>query len=204
LLLVVGKVLVVKVVTNVGSGCVGVAGLTGGIARVCGELGVSARVHLSLVGSSLETLGDVIMILARTTTSDLRALKAGKSTITDPTLAVACESILSGKAIATGALVGLVAAVDLCVTLQVVLSNEALATVVALELTVTKMGLDVSTNVLLAAELLVASVKETGPLAIAVILGADELLNILRRDTSVLDASVDVESLQHSLTRRYC
>jgi len=82
--------------------------------------------------------------------------------------------------------VGLVTAVNLCVTLQVVLSNKALAAVVALELTVTKMGLDVSTNVLLAAELLVAPIEEAGPLAIAVILGTDELLDILRRDASVL------------------
>jgi hypothetical protein len=157
-----------------------------------------------LVGSSLETLRDVIMVLARTTTSDLRTLEAWKSTVTDSTLAVACESILSGEAVAAGALVGLVAAVDLCVTLEVVLSDEALAAVVALELAITEMGLDVGTNVLLAAELLVAPIEETGPLAIAVILGADEALNVLGRDASVLDASVDVESLQHSLTGRHC
>jgi hypothetical protein len=156
------------------------------------------------VGSSFETFRDVVMVLARTTASDLRTLEAGKSTVADPTLAVACESILSGKAIAAGALVGLVTTVNLCVTLQVVLSNEALAAVVALELAITEMGLDVGTDVLLAAELLVAPIEETGPLAIAVILGANEALDILGRDTSVLDASVDVESLQHSLTRRYC
>jgi hypothetical protein len=157
-----------------------------------------------LVSSSLETFGDVIVVLARASTSDLRTFKARKSAVTDSTLAVACESILSGKAIAAGALVGLVATVNLCVALQVVLSDEALAAVIALELAITKMGLDVGTDVLLAAELLVAPIEETGPLAIAVILGADEALDILGRDTGVLDASVDVESLQHSLTRRYC
>jgi hypothetical protein len=179
LLLVVGKVLVIKVITDIGCRCVGVAGLTGRRACVCCELGVSARVDLSLMGSSLETLRDIIVVFARATTSDLRALEAGKSTVTDSTLAVACESILSGETVAAGALVGLVTTVYLCVTLQVVLSDEALAAVVALELAITKMGLDVGTNVLLAAELLVAPIEETGPLAIAVILGADEALNIL-------------------------
>jgi hypothetical protein len=156
------------------------------------------------VGSSLKTLRDVIVVLARTTASDLRTLKARKSTVTDSTLTVASESILSSKTIAARALVGLVTTVNLCVTLQVVLSNETLAAVIALELAITEMGLDMGTNILLATELLVASIKETGPFAIAVVLGADELLNILRRDASVLNASVDVESLQHSLTRRYC
>ena len=93
---------------------------------------------------------------------------------------MASQGILSGKAVAARALVRLVATVNLCVTLEVMLSNEALAAVIALELAIAKMGLDVGTDVLLAPELLVASIKQTGPLAIAVILGADETLDILR------------------------
>ena len=76
-LLVVGKVLVVVVILNIGCRCAGVAGLASRRACVSGELGVSARVDLSLVGSPLETLRDVVVVLARTTTSDLRTLETG-------------------------------------------------------------------------------------------------------------------------------
>ena len=85
------------------------------------------------MSGSLKTLRDVVSILARTTTSDLRTFEAWESTIADTTLTVACEGILSGKAVAARALVRLVTTVNFGVTLQIVLSNEALATVVALE-----------------------------------------------------------------------
>ena len=132
------------------------------------------------MGGSLEALRNIVGVLARTTTSDLRTFKAWKGTVTDTTLTVARESVLSGKAVAARALVRLVTTVNLRVTLQIVLSNEALAAVVALELAIAKMGLDVGADVLLAAELLVAAIEETSPLAIAVILGANVALDFLR------------------------
>jgi len=132
------------------------------------------------VSSLLETLRDVVGVLAWATASSLRTLVTRESAVADSALTVASQGILSGKAVAARALVRLVATVNLCVTLEVMLSNKALAAVVALELAIAKMGLDVGTDVLLAAELLVAFIKQTGPLAIAVILGADETLDILR------------------------
>jgi hypothetical protein len=132
------------------------------------------------VSGLLETLRDVVGVLAWAAASGLRTLVTRESAVADSTLTVTGQGILSSKAVAARALVGLVATVNLCVTLEVMLSNEALAAVIALELAIAEVGLDVGTDVLLAAELLVASIKQTGPLAIAVILGADETLDILR------------------------
>jgi hypothetical protein len=64
-----------------------------------------------------------------------------ESTDTHAALAMARECILSSEACATWALVRLASGVDLCVTLEVVLSDKALAASVALVLTVTEMGL---------------------------------------------------------------
>jgi hypothetical protein len=53
---------------------------------------------------------------------------------------------------------------DLCVSLQIVLTNEALSAAVALELSVSKMCLDVGANVFPPAEHLATVLVEASPL----------------------------------------
>jgi hypothetical protein len=93
-------------------------------------------------------------------------LKTGKHTEAHSALAVAGEGILTSEAHAAGADVVLDARVDLCVALEVVLANEALAAVVALELAIAKVSLHVSANVLLPAEALVALGEHAGPFVV--------------------------------------
>ena len=77
---------------------------------------------------------------------------------------MAGKSILPRETCAAWALVRLVARMNLCMTLQVVLADKALATAIALELTISKMGLDMRANVLSPAKNLAAILIEACPL----------------------------------------
>lgn len=199
---VVRKVVVLKVVAGVGLRRVGVAVLASRRAGVGRVLGASAcGIHLALVGGLFEALRHVAVGLAGSAAADFAAaLVAWKCSFTDTALTVAGQGVLSGEAVATGALVRLVAAVDLRVALQVVLADKAFTAMIALELTVAEVSLDMSTNVLLAAKLLVAAVEKASPLAIAVVLRANVALDFLSTDASVFDTGVNVESLEHGFT----
>lgn len=77
-----------------------------------------------------------------------------------PALAMAGQRIVAREAVAARAGIGLDTAVDLGVALEVVLADEALAAVRALELAVTQVGLHVGLDVFLASEALVAGGEE--------------------------------------------
>ena len=79
---------------------------------------------------------------------------------------------------------------DLCVALQVVLANKALAASVALVLAVTEMCLDMRSDVLPSAKDLGAALVEASPLASGRILFADVLLDLFGRDAGKLVAGV--------------
>ena len=89
-------------------------------------------------------------------TLDLFLYYTLKSANTHPALAMPCQSIVPGEAVAASARVRFDPAVDLRVPLEVMLPNEALPAVIAAELSVTKMGLDMGFYVLLSAEFLIA------------------------------------------------
>lgn len=120
-----------------------------------------------------------------------------KATDTHTALSMAGERILSRKAGAAGAFVRLVARMNLCMSLQVVLANEAFAASVALKLTVSKMCLDVGSNVFSSAENLTTVKIKTSPFTSNRILFTDISLDFFRGNTSVLEACVNIEIVEH-------
>ena len=82
-------------------------------------------------------------MLLRPATLGLSSYGISESTDAHATLSVSCQRVLSRESSTTGTLVGLVASMDLRVTLEVVLSYEALAASIALVLPIAKMCLDV-------------------------------------------------------------
>jgi hypothetical protein len=99
-------------------------------------------------------------VLARASTLNDFLDYALEGTDAHPALAMTGQRIMAREAVATGTRVGLDTTVDLGVALEVVLANEALATVRALELAVPEMGLHVGLDVFFAAEALVAGGEE--------------------------------------------
>lgn len=103
---------------------------------------------------------------------------------------------MSSEASATRALVWLVAGVDLCVSLEIVLADEALSAAVALELAVTKMRLNVGANVFSSAEHLAAILVETCPLVGGGVLLADVPLDFFGSNARVLKAGINLEVVE--------
>jgi hypothetical protein len=85
---------------------------------------------------------------------------------------------------------------DLRVALQVMLSNKALATSIALVLTIAKMGLHVRSDVLSTSENFAATFEEAGPFASCCILLADVARDFFRCDTSVLVTRVNLKVIE--------
>ena len=92
------------------------------------------------------------------------------------------QGIVPSKAVTTQARVGLDAGMDLGVTLEVVLSNEAFLTRRAFELSIVEMCLYVGFDVLFTAKLLVAVLEDTYPLVVFGVWTLDVLLNIFESD----------------------
>jgi len=86
--------------------------------------------------------------------------------------------------------------VDLCVALQVMLANKALAASIALVLTIAKMGLNVRSDVFSSSEDLAATMVEAGPLASCGVLLADVTRNFFRCDASELEARVNLKVVE--------
>jgi hypothetical protein len=113
-----------------------------------------------------------------------------KTTDTHSALAMARKCILSCEACATWALVRLVSGVDLRVALQVMLADKALATSVALELTISKVCLNVRSDVFSSSEDLAAALVKARPLARRRILFTDVSLNFFWCNAGVLKACI--------------
>jgi hypothetical protein len=75
-----------------------------------------------------------------------------ESTDAHPSLSMSSQSILSSKACPARTLIRLVSGVDFSVSLEIMLSNEALATSIAAELSVSEMRLNVRANILSASK----------------------------------------------------
>jgi hypothetical protein len=95
---------------------------------------------------------------------------------------------------------------DLSVSLEVVATNEALVAVIAFELTITKVGLNVRLNVLFAAETFVAILVSADPLVVRRLRTLDELRNVVNGDVGFLnggfDAGLEVEIRDRHASRR--
>ena len=132
-------------------------------------------------------------MLLRPATLGLSSYGISESTNAHATLPVPCKCVLSCKTGTTGALVGLVASVDLCVTLEIVLPHKALAASIALELPVAKMCLDVRADVFSSAEDLAAILIQACPLVCLGVLFADVSLDFFGSDAGVLKARIDLK-----------
>lgn len=81
-------------------------------------------------------------------------------------------------------------------TLQVVLSDKALATAIALELTISKMCLDVRADVFASAENLATILVQTCPLVRSGVLLADVPQDLFWSNTSVFNGCIHVEIVE--------
>ena len=145
-----------------------------GGARAGGSLRHGNGLVLARGGGLLLALVSFRPVLSRTSTLDDFLDDALEGSDAHASLAMAGERVMPGEAVAARARVGLDAAVDLGVALEVVLTHETLAAVVAAILSVAKMGLDMRLDILLAAEFLIAFRVETSPLAVQGIRAVDE------------------------------
>lgn len=98
---------------------------------------------------------------------------------------------MPGERVATEAGIWLGASMDLCMTFQVVTSNEALSAMIATELSITKMGLDMRLDVLFPAEALVAIFVLAHPLVIDWIWAFNELSNVIDGNVGLFDGCLD-------------
>jgi hypothetical protein len=117
------------------------------------------------------------------------------------TLSVPCKCVLSCKATAARALIGLVASVDFCMALKIVLAHKALAASSALKLSVAKMCLNVRADIFPPNKDLAAILVQTCPLVCLSILLADVALDLFGGDTAVLEAGIDFEVSQGLICR---
>lgn len=108
-----------------------------------------------------------------------------------PTLPVAGQGIVAGKNVPAKTFVGLVSSVDFGVTLEIVATHKALAAMIALELTVTQVCLDVRLDVLFSAEASPAACMEADPFAIPLVRAVDKRGNLIDCDTSLVDGCMD-------------
>ena len=127
---------------------------------------MSQLVSVTAATGLVETIIHLRAMLARPATFDGLLDDTFEGTNTHASLAVSGESIMPGEGVAAETRVWLGAGMDLGMSLQVVTSNEALVAVVAFELTITKMSLDVGLDVLLAAETLIAVFVFANPLVV--------------------------------------
>lgn len=105
---------------------------------------------------------------------------------------------MASEACTTWALIRLVARMNFCMSLQVVLADKALATAIALELAISKMCLNVRTDVLSSAENFAAILVETRPLVGDGILLANVALDLFRGNSSILQAGIDLKVIKES------
>lgn len=157
-------------------------------------------------------------VLARS--SSLVLLSLGEileSSDTHASLTVSGESIVSRKSIAAVAVVGFDTGVDLGVSLQIMLADEAFWAVGALVLAVVQMCLDVRLDVLLATivDVLAARIEAlvlvgvVGRRAVLVAVLRSErhlniLVDILRCDSGGLSSAVDVEAGNAGVAHQRC
>lgn len=104
----------------------------------------------------VETLVHLGAVLAWATSLDDLLDSTFERADAHATLTVTGQSVVTGERVAASTRVWLVAGVDLSVAFQVVASYEAFAAMVAAELTVAEMGLNVGFDVFLSAEAFVA------------------------------------------------
>lgn len=83
---------------------------------------------------------------------------------------------------------------DFCMTLEIVLANEAFLAVRALILAVTEMSLYMGLDILLSSETLLAVWIKTQPFTVNRIRTLDEGCNVIDRDTCICKCLIDVDA----------
>ena len=142
---------------------------------------------LGFVGS----LFHVWAMLPRSTALDDLFDNTIECTDTHSPLPVASQCVMPGKSITAEARVGFGAGVDLGMSLQIMATYEAFVAMIAAELPVAKVCLHVRLDVLLAAELLVATIVTADPLVVSRVRTFDECCNVINGNPSVFDGRVD-------------
>jgi hypothetical protein len=102
-------------------------------------------------------------------------------------LSVPCQSVMACKSIAAQTWIWLASSVDLRMSLEIMATNEAFVAVVASELPISEMSLDVRFDVLLAAESFIAFLVFADPFVVYLVWAFNELGNVVERDVCFLD-----------------
>jgi hypothetical protein len=106
-------------------------------------------------------------------------------------LSVSSESVLSSKGITAKTRIWLGPRMNLCMPLEIMASHESFIAVIALELSIIKVGLDVRFDVFLPAKSLIAIVEFANPLVVHRIWPFYVQCNVIQRDVCLLDGSTD-------------
>lgn len=129
--------------------------------------------------------------LLRSASLDILFHNTFESTNTHSTLAMPSQCVVSSKRVAAETGIWLRASMDLCVALEVMATNKTLLAMIASELTIAQMCLDVGLDVLLPAKFFAAIFVGAHILAIDWAWSFDELCNVIDRNVGVLDRSFD-------------
>lgn len=128
-------------------------------------------------------------VLPRSTFLDHLLNNALKCANAIPSLAMACQSIMTGKCVAAQAWVWLGPGMDFGVSFEIVTSHKTLAAVVASKLSIAEVGLDMRLDVFFPAEFLVAVVIFAHPFVVNGVWPFDELGNVIQGDICLFDGS---------------
>lgn len=139
----------------------------------------------------VDTIVHLWPVLAGSTSLDLFLDHAFECTDAHASLTMTSQSVMTSEGVAAETWVWFRTCVNLGMSLEVVSSDEALLAVVAAELSVTKVRLNMRFYILLAAELLVAVIEFASPLLISGIWAFDELCNVVKVDIGLLDRGLN-------------
>ena len=142
---------------------------------------------VSCAAGFVESVVHIRTMFSRATSLDDFLDDAFECTDAHTSLAMSCQSIVPGEGIAACTGVWLAARVDLGVAFEVVASNKALVAVVAAELTIAKMCLDMRLDVFFAAELFVAVFVFADPFVVAWVWSFNELSDVVESDIGFFD-----------------
>lgn len=108
-----------------------------------------------------------------------------------PTLPVTSQGVMTGEHVSTETFVGLVSSMNLSMAFQIVATDEALVAMIAFELAVTQVGLDMGLDILLPAKPSFTAWMEADPFAILGVRARDVRSDLIDGDTGLVDGCVD-------------
>jgi hypothetical protein len=130
-------------------------------------------------------------MLSRSATFDKLSCDPINCADTHAPLSVSSESVLPGECVAAETWIGFGASMNLGVPFEIVAAHESFVAVIALELPIVEVSLDVRFDVLLPAKSLIAIVEFANPLVVRRIRPIDVLCNVIQGNIGLLNGGAN-------------